>query len=93
MRSSIASSRTTCANALRPEGAKPRRANISIGIARESLLPEQLGLSIGLMQPTPGILLGQHFRQALLEKHADRQACTGSTFAGRCGKLGEQQFP
>ena len=73
------------------------------------------------MQPTPGILLGQHFRQALLEKHADRhmllqgdarlpctdfssngpegcpriggQACTGSTFAGRCGKLGEQQFP
>jgi hypothetical protein len=36
------------------------------------LLPEQLGLPIGLMQPTPGILLGQHFRQALLEKHADR---------------------
>jgi hypothetical protein len=21
------------------------------------------------------------------------QACTGSTFAGRCGKLGEPQFP
>jgi len=72
MRNSIASSRTTCANALRPDGAKPPRANISIGSARESLLPEQLGLSIGLMQPTPGILLGQHFRQALLEKHADR---------------------
>ena len=59
-------------DALRPNGAKPPRENISIGIARESLLPEQLGLSIGLMQPTPGILLGQYFRQALLEKHADR---------------------
>ena len=24
------------------------------------------------MQPTPGVLLGEHFRQALLEKNADR---------------------
>jgi hypothetical protein len=55
----------------RPVPSLPR-ANTSTGTARKSSLPERLGPPIGLMQPTPGILLGQHFRQALLQDHADR---------------------
>jgi len=45
---------------------------MTITSAVSGLLRAALSLSIRLMQPTPGILLGQHFRQALLEKHADR---------------------
>jgi hypothetical protein len=60
-----------CANALRPNGAKPPTRRYLDWHREKSSLPEQLSLSIRLMQPTPGILLGQHFRQALLQDHAD----------------------